>query len=131
MNKQQTIDMVLGGLLDWATMIVEDGPMQVGDVAFQMAESVLEIRQLIEKQGFPIPTAWRTSGRESVETIDMVLCGLIDRATMIVEDGPKQADDDYYEQDVAFDLADSVLEIRELIGKGFPIPTAWRTSGPE
>ena len=64
MDKQEAIDMVLCELLDWASFIVEDGPTQEEDVAFDMANAVLDIRDLIEKQGFPIPTAWRTNGPE-------------------------------------------------------------------
>lgn len=59
MDKQETIDMVLGNLLDTASMIVDDGPHEDEDVAFDLALLVLEVRDLIRDNGYPIPTAWK------------------------------------------------------------------------
>ena len=64
MDKQEVTNLVLGTLIQTSHTIVENGPQEIEDTTFDLAQLVMEICELVEKRQYPIPTDWSLYGPE-------------------------------------------------------------------
>ena len=62
MDKQQTTNLILGTLIQTSYTIVENGPQEIEDTTFDLAQLVMEINELVENQQYPIPNDWSVWG---------------------------------------------------------------------
>jgi hypothetical protein len=64
MDRQQATNLILGTLIETCYTIVENGPQEIEDTTFDLAQLVMEIHELVENQKYPIPTDWSLYGPE-------------------------------------------------------------------